>query len=128
MKRVAIVGAGVSGLTCAQLLKDRYDVTVFEKEKRPGGLIRCESVNGSLFHLCGGHVFNTKDEKVRNWFWSKFDKKNHFVKAFRRSAVCMPGGLFVDYPIENHVYQMEAAVQKAFIQDLFEASCISVGA
>ena len=57
-KKVAVIGAGISGLTTAQLLKDKYDVTVFEKDDRPGGLIKCERVNGNLFHTCGGHVLN----------------------------------------------------------------------
>jgi len=35
--RVAVVGAGVSGLVCAHRLKDLHDVTVFEADTRPGG-------------------------------------------------------------------------------------------
>ena len=119
-KKVAIIGAGVSGLTCAQLLKGRCDVTVFEKALKPGGLIRCERVNGSLFHICGGHVFNTKNQKVLDWFWSKFSRDEQFLKTDRKSAVCMDDGSFVDYPIENHVYQMDEAIQKSFINDLVE--------
>lgn len=40
MKKIAIIGAGISGLSSAHFLKDHYDVTVFEKESTPGGLIR----------------------------------------------------------------------------------------
>jgi len=40
-KKVAVVGAGPSGLAAAGRLACRgYDVTVFEKEERPGGLLR----------------------------------------------------------------------------------------
>lgn len=40
-KKIAIVGAGPSGLTCAyDLAIDGYDVTVFEKENKPGGMLR----------------------------------------------------------------------------------------
>ena len=60
MKKVAVIGAGISGLTAAQLLKDRYKVVVYEKDTLPGGLIKCKRVEGSLFHTCGGHVFNSK--------------------------------------------------------------------
>ena len=35
--RIAIVGTGISGLTCAFLLGKLHDVTVFEREARPGG-------------------------------------------------------------------------------------------
>ena len=35
--RIAIVGAGVSGLVCAHLLHRRHDITVFEANDRAGG-------------------------------------------------------------------------------------------
>ena len=35
--KIAIVGGGISGLTCARLLCRNYDVTVFEAEGQPGG-------------------------------------------------------------------------------------------
>lgn len=40
-KSVAIIGSGPAGLACAQqLARKGYAVTVFEKNKRPGGLLR----------------------------------------------------------------------------------------
>ena len=39
-KKIAIIGSGPSGLTCAyDLALDGYDVTVFEKEARLGGML-----------------------------------------------------------------------------------------
>ncbi|NLI90469.1 MAG: FAD-dependent oxidoreductase [Epulopiscium sp.] len=39
-KKIAIIGAGPSGLTCAyDLAIDNYDVTVFEKEEKLGGML-----------------------------------------------------------------------------------------
>lgn len=118
MERVAVIGAGVSGMTVARSLKDRYQVVVYEKETTPGGLIRCKRVEGNLFHTCGGHVFNSKLPHVLDWFWSLFDKDQEFVKADRNSVVFMPDGREVPYPIENHAYQLPDDMVKAIVTDL----------
>lgn len=115
---IAIIGAGISGLSTAHLLKDRYNVVVFEKEATPGGLIRCRRVDGSLYHLCGGHVFNSKRQDVLDWFWSKFMREEEFVKADRNSVVFMADGKHIPYPVENHIYLFDNETQKAFIEDL----------
>ncbi|MCR5414054.1 MAG: NAD(P)-binding protein [Kiritimatiellae bacterium] len=120
MKKIAVIGAGVSGLACGRLLSEKFETTIFEKEKKPGGLVRCERIEGNLFHICGGHVFNTKNARVEKWFWSLFDRERDFTKADRKSAVCMDDGRFVDYPVENHVYQMDGSVQRAFLADMLE--------
>lgn len=103
--KYAVIGAGMSGLAIANILQDNgNDVVVFEKDKRPGGMIKCDRVEGSLFHRTGGHVFNTKRQDVMDWFWSHFDKEKEFTKAERHSSVVMDGMDNVPYPIENHMY------------------------
>ena len=38
--KMAVIGAGPAGMSCAYYLRERgYDVTVFEKEDRPGGML-----------------------------------------------------------------------------------------
>lgn len=122
-QKVAIIGAGVSGLTTAQILKDHYEIMVFEKEDKVGGLVKCSNVGGNLFHTCGGHVFNSKRQDVLDWFWTIFSK-GEFVKANRNACVFIDKGgsslIYqpVQYPIENHVYCFDEDTQKSFYNDL----------
>lgn len=53
MKKVVILGAGISGLTLAWYLKKKYgptlDIKILEKDSRPGGWIQTHYVQDSLF-------------------------------------------------------------------------------
>lgn len=115
---IAVIGGGISGLSVAQMLGDRHNVVVYEADNRPGGLIKCNLVEGSLFHITGGHVFNTKRQDVYNWFWGQFDVNTEFTKAVRNAIVMMGNGLVVPYPIEDHVYYFDKVTQNHFIEDL----------
>ncbi len=117
-KKYAIIGGGISGLSIANLLKLNHDVTIFESDSRPGGMVKCDIINGSLFHRTGGHVFNTKREDVMNWFWSFFDKENQFTKAVRNSAIIMQNGVEIPYPIENHAYLLDKYIGINIVKDL----------
>jgi len=121
MRKIAIIGAGISGLSIAQILKNNHDVSVFETEVRPGGMIKCDIVDGNLFHRTGGHVFNTKRQDVKEWFWSFFDKDNEFINTVRNSAVHYVNKrdeeTFIPYPIENHSYYFDETIQKEIIRD-----------
>ncbi|KAA6303769.1 MAG: hypothetical protein EZS26_000320 [Candidatus Ordinivivax streblomastigis] len=116
MKKIAVIGAGISGLTVSNILRDDYDVIVFETSSKPGGLIKCKRVDGNLYHIVGGHVFNSKREDVLNWFWKFFDKDNEFVKATRNASVFLNKP--IGYPIENHIFDMQPDIQKQIISDL----------
>lgn len=126
--KTAIVGAGISGLTIAQLIKDRDDVTLYESQSRPGGLCKCDYVDGNLFHLSGGHCFNSKDENVIQWFWRFFShQKKSFSKVKRNAAVCLADRSEVQYPIENHLYQLPLPLQKAVVKDLLAVREMQLG-
>jgi protoporphyrinogen oxidase len=119
MRRIAVIGSGISGLAIANLLNKEFSVKIFESKNKSGGLIACDRINGILFHKVGGHVFNSKNKNVLDWFWRFFDKEQEFVKA-TRNAVIHLGNSFVNYPIENFIYQLPTETIKDIIADLLK--------
>ncbi len=116
-KKVAIIGSGISGLSVAKILQDKGNiVTVFEKNSFHGGLVHCTIEDGVLFHRVGGHVFNTKINKVSEWFWSIFTQED-FVKAKRNAKIWIDNKL-IGYPIENYIFQLPKEKADQIISDL----------
>jgi protoporphyrinogen oxidase len=123
MTKFAVVGAGVSGLSFASMLNDAgFDVTVFEAANSIGGLVKCTTHEGVLFHNVGGHVFNAKNPRVFEWFWSKFDQELDFVKSKRRAKILLNEGLIIDYPIESSLDKLNENTIKSVVDDLLVIS------
>ena len=60
--RIAVIGAGISGLCCAYWLdKNGFDVQVFEKNDRVGGSIVTEKEKGYLIDLGPNSALETSD-------------------------------------------------------------------
>jgi len=104
---IGIIGAGISGVSLARLLKDQgLHSIVYERNSQPGGLIHCSLEDGNLFHRVGGHVFNSKNSQVLDWFWGYFDKEKEFIPA-KRNAVIFLNGEFIGYPIEFNLNTLD---------------------
>jgi len=61
--QIAIIGTGISGLTCAHVLGRRHDVTLFESDDRPGGhahTVRVPVDGGELDVDTGFLVYNER--------------------------------------------------------------------
>ena len=68
--RVAVVGAGLSGLTAARELRSAgRSVTVFDKGRRPGGRANTRE-HGSRRYDHGAQYFTVRDEAVEPWLAS----------------------------------------------------------
>ena len=53
MKKIAVIGAGITGITTAyQLMKKGYDVTVFDKQKYAA--METSYANGGQLSACNG--------------------------------------------------------------------------
>lgn len=119
--KIKIVGSGISGLAIANMLaSEATDVQILEKDSKVGGLIGCDIEGGFLYHKVGGHVFNSKNDLVLEWFWSFFDKDTDFVKVKRNAKILLDGNL-IGYPIENNLYQLPKELVKEVIGDLLDS-------
>ncbi|HEU5081157.1 MAG TPA: FAD-dependent oxidoreductase [Opitutaceae bacterium] len=114
---IAVIGGGISGVSIARLLQGYAHVTVFEKNPRIGGLIACEDLPTGLYHKLGGHVFNTKSQQVSHWFWQHFDRENEFHYLIRNAQILIDQA-YINYPIENNIYQLPEALCGNIIGEL----------
>jgi len=87
---VAVIGAGISGMTCARLLAEHgYPVTVFEKEKEFGGRASIiQDGQGAYDHGC--QYFIARDKRFQRHVQSFLDAG--VVSAWpARRATCLHG-------------------------------------
>lgn len=117
MKKAAVIGSGISGLSVSRMLSNKYDVQILEKSEKAGGLIKCDRINGNLFHKVGGHVFNSKNETVLNWFWKHFDRDKEFLQATRTAKILLNDQL-IGYPLENYLYQLPEQQLRKIMEEL----------
>ena len=113
--KTAILGAGVSGLTAARLIKEKGgEVTVFEKNGNVGGLARTRFTEGYLYDPHGGHIFNSKRPEVVDFVFSVLPKERWQYTA--RNAKIYMNGRFISYPFELSLCELDVdtAVECAY--------------
>ena len=65
MKRVAIIGGGIAGFSCATALDSaRFEVTVFDEARVPGGRMTTRKVGAARFDV-GAPFFEVRSEEFR---------------------------------------------------------------
>lgn len=104
--KIAVLGAGISGLSVANLLQSKgCDVTVYEKESNIGGLARSRVTGGILYDPHGGHILNSKHSEVMEWAFSLYDKENW--KYTERNAKIYFNGKYISYPFELSLCELD---------------------
>ena len=72
--RVAIIGAGPAGLSCADKLKNldkNIQIDIFEKSNYIGGISKTINYKNNRIDI-GGHRFFSKSDEVMKWWANKF--------------------------------------------------------
>jgi predicted NAD/FAD-dependent oxidoreductase len=66
MKKIAIIGAGISGLFLGYMLKNYYDITIFEKSNGTGGRMACRRKDDFMFDH-GAQFFTAKTKRFQDF-------------------------------------------------------------
>ncbi len=105
--KIAILGAGVTGLTLAQLLDaDGFDVHVLEKSPVAGGLCKSSVIDGFTCDHAGGHIVFSKDPTVLAWMKEQVGATNLVEKD--RNTKIRWHDRWVPYPFENGIGHLTA--------------------
>lgn len=118
MKKVAILGAGISGLGAAQSLKqDNVDVVVYEKKSRPGGHATSHTSNGFIYDD-GPHVSFTKDERIKALFAKNVGNEFYTVNVYCNNYW---KGQWIKHPAQCNLYGLPAQLKVDILADFFNA-------
>lgn len=102
--KIAILGAGISGLALARFLIEgglpRERVTLFEAARSVGGLCASKSVEGFTYDVTGGHILYSKDARAMAWMKECAGGESAFVEQERHTKIRF-ADRWVHYPFEN---------------------------
>lgn len=116
-KKVVILGAGLSGLSCARHLPKALDYAIYEKESSIGGLCRTVFQDGFLFDYTG-HLLHLRQPKTRSLTLSLL--KNNISRINRNSWI-YSHQVYSRYPFQANTYGLPAAVIKECVLGFIEA-------
>ncbi len=103
MKKIGILGAGVTGLSAARFLQKKgFCVEILESKSVCGGIARTRDVNGVAYHVVGGHCFNSKYPEIMDFVFNEVLPKDQWNLIQRISKIKMLGSEYL-YPIEFSV-------------------------
>lgn len=102
MKKVGIIGAGVTGLSAARFLQDTFEVEVLEAKAVCGGIARTRDVNGIAYHVVGGHCFNSKFPEIMDFVFNDVLPRDQWNLVQRISKIRLGDNEYI-YPIEFSV-------------------------
>lgn len=107
-----IIGAGISGLTFANQLKNDY--LIIEKENQVGGY--CRTIKkGDFIWDFAGHFYHFKEEFLMDKFVDCIGEKN-LVKQQKNTKILYKGDK-IDYPFQSNIHELD---KEEFIDCLYD--------
>jgi protoporphyrinogen oxidase len=119
VRRVIVLGAGLSGLSAAYHLRDRgVRAEVLEREARAGGACRTVERDGFSFDLTG-HLLHLARPESRELLESLGVSKA--LRGHRRRAGIALAGTVTPYPIQINTYRLPREVRRDCLLGFVEA-------
>ncbi len=123
-RKIGIIGAGISGMSIARLLKDDFEVEVLEKFNNVGGIARTKDVGGKPYHINGGHCFNSKFDDVLDFVFNTILDKDKWNYLPRKAEILFKNN-WVTYPIEFSIKEIDSfdtSLAFQITKEMFNAS------
>ena len=107
-----IIGAGISGLTFANYIKDDY--LILEKESEVGGY--CRTIKkGDFIWDYAGHFFHFKTEEFKQMFLNNVNS-NDIIHKDKCTKILYKNSL-IDYPFQTNIHELP---KQDFIDCLYD--------
>lgn len=110
MEGVIVIGAGLAGLGCARFLPGSR---VFESAKYHGGHCYSHEIEGVFFDE-GAHICHSQDQA---WLDLICANAPDVVKIPQSRVANFWRGLWMTYPVQNHLHELPLEVKTTALQD-----------
>ena len=111
--RTLIVGAGISGLACADRLGDE-DYLIVEAEDEMGGYCRTVKCDGFVWDY-SGHFFHFRHPEIEEELVGRMDGR---VLRIERDSRIWYADRFIDFPFQKNIHQLAKAEYEECVRDL----------
>jgi len=117
---LVVLGAGLAGLSAAyHARKAGIACLLFEKESRPGGLVRSERINGFSFDYTG-HLLHMREERTRRLVLDELGLREDFAPVQRDSWV-WSHGRYTRAHFQSNLHGLPDAVIRECLEGLLRA-------
>jgi protoporphyrinogen oxidase len=111
--RTLIVGAGISGLACADRLGE-HDYLIVEAEDEIGGYCRTVKRDGFVWDY-SGHFFHFRHPEIEKELVGRMDGR---VLRIERDSRIWYANRFIDFPFQKNIHQLPEAEYQECVRDL----------